>query len=96
MIYPIIPSDSTVTIKFALIGLVVETFVIFALVFELRKGWWAAFFIGGEPLKAVVAGVLTFFEGGVVALVAFAAVELFESVAFALLFVVGLVGFADG
>jgi hypothetical protein len=44
----------------------------------------------------MVTDVLTFFECGVVALVAFAAVELFESVAFALLLVVGLVGFADG
>jgi hypothetical protein len=96
VIDPIIPGNGAVTIKFALIGFVVETFVIFALVFELWKGWRAAFFIGGEPLKAVVADVLTFFEGGVVALVAFAAVELFESVAFALLLVVGLVGFADG
>ena len=46
-------------------------------------------------MKAVVADVFAFFEGGVVALVAFAAVEFFESVAFALLFVVGLVRFAD-
>jgi hypothetical protein len=78
-----------------LIGLFVETFVIFALVFELWKGWWSAFFIGGKPLKAVFTDILTFFKGGVVALVTFAAVELFESVAFALLLVVGLVGFAD-
>lgn len=46
-------------------------------------------------MKSVIAYVLAFFECCVVSLVAFAAVKFFESVAFALLFVVNLVRFTN-
>ena len=95
MILSIIPCNCAVAIMLALVSLLVQTLVVFALVFELWKGRWATFLIWRKPLKSVIAYIFTFFERSVVALVAFTSIKFFKGITFSLLFVVNLVRFAN-
>lgn len=45
MILSIIPSNCTITIMLAFIGLLVQSLMVFALVLEFWKSGWTAFFI---------------------------------------------------
>ena len=96
MVFSIIPCYCTVAVMFTFVCLLVETLMVFALIFKFRKSWWPAFFLWWQPLKSMVTGIFTLFQCCIVALVAFAAVEFFKNVAFTLLFVINLVWLADG